>query len=129
MHHRIIRVKRQGGGPRRLDRNWTLAGVFVEGKVEADRVRLSVQEVRDADAYAADAAQGVRLFIDEPSSLMPLKTILQRTERGRGLVSLVLKLDQGGGEVELEVRERYRISPSIRQSLKAVAGVLEVQEI
>jgi len=102
---------------------------FVEGKVEADRVRLSVQEVRDADAYAADAAQGVRLYVDEPDSLAPLKTILQRTGRGRGLVSLVLKLDQGGGEVEMDVPERYRISPSVRQSLKAVSGVLDVQEI
>ena len=98
--------------------------------VEIDRageeVKLRAQTIRSVDEVVKDAGEGLRVFVEDPASLEPLKARLG--ERGKGLVSLVLMSD-GGREVELRLKGRYRVTPQIRGAVKSIPGVVEVQEI
>ena len=49
-------------------------------------------------------------------------------EKGKGLVSLVL-MGKGGREIELRLKERYRVTPQIRGAIKSVPGVVDIREI
>ena len=42
-------------------------------------------------------------------------------------MSFVLIKDAGQGEVEIELPNRYRISPQIASAMRAVPGVVEVE--
>ncbi|RVA85568.1 hypothetical protein EN910_32960, partial [Mesorhizobium sp. M7A.F.Ca.CA.004.01.1.1] len=58
----------------------------------------------------------------------PINTLAgQLTVRGEGQVSFVLIKDEGEGEIEIELPNRYRISPQIASALRAVPGVVEVE--
>ncbi len=101
----------------------------VEARADGDRARLAVQKIDDADTFVADAAGGVRIFLGDPVPLESVRTVLQKTGKGGGMVFLVLRLPDRGEEVEVEVPSKYAITPTVRQSLKGVRGVIDVHEI
>ncbi|MDE1174084.1 MAG: DNA polymerase III subunit alpha [Parvibaculaceae bacterium] len=98
----------------------------VEIDRDGDDVRLRAQSVAALDQAASQAESGLRIFIDNEQPLAHLRARL--SDRGRGLVRLVL-LREGGREVELKLDGGYRITPQIRGAIKAVPGVIDVQEI
>ncbi|MEP6567408.1 MAG: hypothetical protein ABJB10_19920, partial [Mesorhizobium sp.] len=58
----------------------------------------------------------------------PLGTLAsQLGVKGEGQVSFVLIKEGGEGEVEIELPNRYRISPQIASAMRAVPGVVEVE--
>ncbi|MFT6509577.1 MAG: DNA polymerase-3 subunit alpha [Parvibaculaceae bacterium] len=97
----------------------------VEINREEDEVRLRLVAVKSVTSVAADAAAGLRIFIE---STDPLSTIQSRLEKkGRGIVSLIVL--SNGKEVEMSLNGGYHITPQIRSALKSVPGVVEVQEL
>jgi DNA polymerase III subunit alpha len=56
------------------------------------------------------------------------KQVMQRQGRGRGKMSLVLELDRAR-EVEMSVPGDWAISAATRAAIKAIPGVVEVQDI
>ncbi|MGB3808973.1 MAG: DNA polymerase III subunit alpha, partial [Parvibaculum sp.] len=98
--------------------------------VEIDRTgeegKLRAQSVRSVDEVVANTSAGMRIFIEDQKPLAGLKTRL--TERGKGLVSLIL-LGEGGREIEIQLKGGYKVTPQIRGAIKSVPGVIEVQEI
>jgi DNA polymerase-3 subunit alpha len=58
----------------------------------------------------------------------PLKAVTRHLNaRGDGLVSFVVIKDDGKREIEVELTEKYRISPEIAAALKTAPGVLDVE--
>ncbi len=100
--------------------------VSVEIDRSNDEVKLRAQSVRSVDEVVANAAAGMKIFVDAEEPLAALKSRL--SERGRGLVSLVL-MGEGGREVELKLPGGYKVTPQIRGAIKSVTGVVEVQDI
>ncbi len=66
---------------------------------------------------------GIRLFLGDRTALDSLSRALAREAPGRCRISLVLDLADGQ-EVELALPERYRLSPAMRQAIKAVSGLV-----
>ena len=100
--------------------------VSVEIDRTGDEVRLRALGVQPLEAATANVEEGMKVFIEDPTTLEPLKARLK--ERGKGIVSLVL-LAERGREVEIELKDRYRVTPEIRGAIKSMAGIVEVQEI
>lgn len=47
--------------------------------------------------------------------------------RGDGLVSFIVIKDEGKREIEVELTERFRISPEIAAAMRSTPGVLDVE--
>ncbi len=101
----------------------------VEAEVEAEQLRLRVNSIRSLDAVVADAAAGLRIFLRDTAPLPMIEARLPDKGRGKGRVSLVLMTGEEVQEVELDLPQPYAITPQIKASIKAVPGVIEVQEI
>jgi DNA polymerase-3 subunit alpha len=57
----------------------------------------------------------------------PIEPVAKRLDaKGDGEISVVLLLD-GGGEVEVKLPGRFKISPQIAGAIKAVPGVIQVE--
>ncbi len=103
--------------------------VLVEAQNDGGHVRLTAKTMRSLEKAAADTDTGLRIFVSESDPLAILRKLLNDQDAGRGLISLVLKTEDGRQEVELSVPGKYAISPRVREAIKGLPGVLEVQEV
>jgi len=103
--------------------------VLVEAQSDGGDVRLTAKALRSLEKAAADTDTGLRVFIGRTDPLATLRNLLNDQDAGRGLVSLVLRTEDGHQEVELSVPGKYAISPRVREAIKGLPGILEVQEI
>ncbi|MEL0151500.1 MAG: hypothetical protein VW950_07675, partial [Rhodobiaceae bacterium] len=77
------------------------------------------------------AAEGLRVFIDRPEACGGLKTRLDEVklkphQRG-GEVSVIIM--GSTREVELRLPDKYGVNPRIAGAIKAVPGVVHVEEL
>ena len=97
-------------------------------RIEEDSLRLTVQTVQALDEAVAKSGAGLRIYLRDEGPIGSLKQLMDRERRGKGKVSFVLDLD-GGREVEIALRETYAISAATRAAIKAVPGIVEVQDL
>ncbi|MEL6296834.1 MAG: DNA polymerase III subunit alpha, partial [Pseudomonadota bacterium] len=107
----------------------------VEATMEADQLKLLCRSAQPADDSLAGAgpAGGLRVFVGAASAMPVLRSILDRSDeagpKGRGPI-LVTLLDPGlPGEVDLSLGESLPVSPQVRGALKAVPGVLTIEDL
>ncbi len=100
--------------------------VLVEIDREGDEVKMRVQTVRPVDEVAATAAAGLKIFLDSPEPLASIKSRLP--DKGRGVVSLVL-LAGAGREVEMELKDRFHVTPPVMAAIRSIPGVVDVQDL
>ncbi|HBF97088.1 MAG TPA: hypothetical protein DDW95_00930, partial [Alphaproteobacteria bacterium] len=80
------------------------------------------------DKLTARANEGLRIFIDAPRPLDSIRQRLGEAGTGGGYVNLVMLIDGGSREVEMRLPGQYDVGPRARGAVKAVAGVVDVQE-
>ncbi len=96
--------------------------VAAEDRPEGISVRII--SVKPLDAMSGGLKQ-LRVFLRAED---PLRSIERHLPRGGdGDVSLVLLLDEGSREVEVQLPGRYQISPQIASALRAVSGIEHVE--
>ncbi|MEQ8655342.1 MAG: DNA polymerase III subunit alpha [Kiloniellales bacterium] len=98
-----------------------LLGVDLRGG--GDELRMTVQEVELLEHAAANAAQGIKVFVNDPEPLSALKALLERQGRGRGRISVVLDIGPGE-ELEFELDGGFNLTPDSRRAMKNLAGLV-----
>ena len=97
----------------------------MEADLEGEDVKLRLQGVEVLDKAAATAITGLTIFVRDAR---PLDSIAQRlTNGGRAPVRLVMLMDKGR-EVEIALGNKFTVTPQIKGALKAIAGVVDVQD-
>ncbi len=108
--------------------------VRVEASLEADQLKLLARSVKPVEQAVADApGMSLRIFVDREEALSPLATLLEQAGAAAqratpGAVSLCLVDSALPGEVEIDLGRQYKLNPRIKGALKALPGVLDVQE-
>jgi DNA polymerase-3 subunit alpha len=98
----------------------------VQASLEGDEVRVRILTAEALDAAAHRMQKGLRIHLRDAA---PLAAIASRLDRkGDGEVSIVVMLE-GKREVEVKLPGRFGLSPLIAGALKAVPGVLAVENI
>jgi DNA polymerase-3 subunit alpha len=95
---------------------------------DSDEAKYLAQNFRPLEQAAAAAVDGLRVYIGSEAPLEPLKDILSNEKRGRGRVEIIPKIP-GYETLTLELQDHYQISPEIYRAVRAIPGVLDVQEI
>jgi DNA polymerase III subunit alpha len=95
---------------------------------EDEVIRLTVQSVQPLDDAVATAAAGLKIFLRDPAPVDSLKKLMERERRGRGRVNLVLDIDRAR-EVEISLPGGWTISAATRAAIKAIPGIVDVQDI
>ena len=100
--------------------------VRVEADVEGEDVKLRLQGVERLDKAAATMTSGLTIFVRDAK---PIDSIAQRlVNGGKAPVKLILMLDQGR-EVELTLGNKFTVTPQIKGAIKAISGVVDVQDL
>jgi DNA polymerase-3 subunit alpha len=100
--------------------------LFLSAEAQGEDVRARIQSVEKLDQAAEKMQKSLRIFLRDEK---PLEGISRRLElRGDGDVSMVLMLADGG-EVEVRLPGRFKVSPQVAGALKAVPGVVAVEAL
>ncbi len=101
--------------------------VTVAAENRPEGVNLRVQTMHSLEEEASRIQKALRIFLRDPAPLSMLSG--QLSQRGEGHVSFVVIRDGGQCEIEIELADRYRLSPQIASAMKAVPGVVDVELI
>jgi DNA polymerase-3 subunit alpha len=111
--------------------------VQAEMDVNSGQLSLLLRGARPLDAVAAsggDGGSGFRLFVNDAGAVRTVRSILARTAeagpvRIRGAIHLTLMDPALPGEVDMEIGTGLPVSPQVRGALKAVQGVVDVEDL
>ncbi|MDU8912050.1 DNA polymerase III subunit alpha [Aestuariicoccus sp. MJ-SS9] len=108
--------------------------VTVEATMESDQLKLLGRSVAPIDVAVADAGSaGLRIFVEEPDAIPNIASVLARAaeqlpKAARGPVHLRLSDAKLPGEVDIDLRQNFPVTPEIRGAVKSLPGVLAVEE-
>ncbi len=99
--------------------------LMVQAAVEGEDVRVRIQSVEPLAQAATKHQKGLRIFVRDEA---PIPTLGERLrERGDAEVSLVMILDGGAREVEIQLPGRYAASPQLASAIRAMPGIVSVE--
>ncbi|MGH6872015.1 MAG: DNA polymerase III subunit alpha [Rhizomicrobium sp.] len=106
------------------------AGKSIQITVAADSIdeelKLRALAIADLDKAAADAGEGLRIYLEDTR---PLGAIAgQLNKPGKGLVTLVVPASEGR-EVEIKLPQKQLINGVIRNAIKSLPGVAMVESV
>lgn len=99
--------------------------ITVAAEDRPEGINLRIQTVKSLEDEASLVQKALRIFVRDAAPLGTLSA--QLSTKGEGQVSFVVIKDDAQGEVEIELPNRYRISPQIASAMRAVPGVVEVE--
>ena len=109
--------------------------VTVEATMESDQLKLLGRSVAPVDVAVADAgATGLRVFVNEPSAIASVASVLEGISGtpirgGKGPILFCLMDPTLPGEVEIDLGGDFPINPQIKGAIKSLSGVQEVAEL
>ena len=107
----------------------------VEATSEGDTLKLLARAVQPIDAVVADAGvAGLRIHIGAAGALPSVAALLARMAEGGGAgvrapISLCVAEPDMGQEIDITLPTPYPVTPQIKGALRAVQGVLMVEEL
>ena len=102
----------------------------VEAALEGDTLKLLARAAQPIDQVAADAgAQAIRVHLNKVEAIPSLAALLAKVEgRTKAQITLCVPDDQGR-EIDLTLPQPYPMTPQIRGAIKAMNGVVLVEEV
>ncbi len=98
--------------------------VLVSAEERPEGINVRLQSVELLDKFVSGLKQ-IRVFVRDETPLASVERHLIR--KGDGAVSLILLLQEGRREIEVNLPGRYAVSPQIASALRAVQGVVQVE--
>jgi DNA polymerase III subunit alpha len=104
----------------------------VEATLEGDTMKLLARAVQPIDQVAADAGgSSLRIYLDRIEAAASVASLFARLDGGRskGQIILCVPDPATGREIDLALPNPYPITPQIKGAIKAVQGVVTVEEM
>ncbi len=98
----------------------------VEADVDGEDIKLRLQGLEMLDQAAASVVQGIQIFVRDSA---PLESISKRLQPGGKAPARLTLLLESGREVELSLGSRFAITPQVKGAIKAIHGVVDVQDL
>jgi len=99
--------------------------ITVQADERPEGIGLRIQTAQSLEEQSIRMQKALRVFVRDAG---PLKTVANHLNmRGEGLVYFIVIKEDGRREIEVELTQRYRLSPEMAAALKAAPGVLDVE--
>jgi len=93
-------------------------------------VSVRIQSVESLEAEAARVTQNLRIFLRDEKPIAGISAMLtgkSSPRRGESRVSVIVIDGNGEMEVEVTLREKFKMTPQFANAIKAVPGILQVE--
>jgi DNA polymerase-3 subunit alpha len=102
----------------------------VEANLEGDTLKLLARGAAGIDTVAAEAgASALRIHLNRAEAAASVAALFARVEgRNRAQITLTVP-DEKGREIDLVLPQPYPVTPQIKGAVKAISGVVMVEEV
>ncbi|PTX46601.1 DNA polymerase III alpha subunit [Gemmobacter caeni] len=103
----------------------------VEANLEGDTLKLLARSAQPIDSVAAEAGgTNLRIHLNQAEAVASVAALFARVEAGRSRGQITLTVaDAEGREIDLTLPQLYPVSPQIKGAIKAMQGVVMVEEV
>jgi DNA polymerase-3 subunit alpha len=102
----------------------------VKAELEGESLKLLAQSVATIDAVAAQAgAANLRIHLARAEAIPSLASLLARVEGRREATITLCVADPDGREIDITLPDTFPVTPQIKGAIKAIHGVLAVEEM
>jgi DNA polymerase-3 subunit alpha len=103
----------------------------VKAELEGETLKLLAQAVQPIDQVAAEAGgASLRIHISRAETATSVAALFARVENSRSRGQIILCIpDQTGREIDVTLPADYPVTPQIKGAIKAMPGVVMVEEI
>ena len=91
-----------------------------------EELKLRALSISDLDKAAADAGEGMKIYLEDTRPLNAIAAQLRQS--GKGIVTLVVPGSEGR-EVEIKLPQRQQVSAALKGAIKAMPGVAMVESV
>lgn len=99
--------------------------ITVQAEERPEGIGLRIQTAQSLEEKSVQMQKALRVYVRDCG---PLKTVARHLNtRGDGSVYFIVIKDEGSREIEVELTEKYRISPEIAAALRSAPGVVDVE--
>ena len=99
--------------------------ITVGAEERPEGIGLRIQTAQSLEEKSVQMQKALRVYVRDSG---PLKTVARHLNtKGDGSVYFIVIKDEGSREIEVELTEKYRISPEIAAALRAAPGVIDVE--
>ncbi len=102
--------------------------VNTELRLDGETLRVTALDLDLLDRAAAEAGGGLRIEIDRPDALAPLRSLLEREGRGKGKVLIAPRIGHGT-HLDIALPGGFKVSPRLAQAVRLISGVAAVAEL
>jgi DNA polymerase-3 subunit alpha len=93
---------------------------------DGDELKLRAAAIADLDAAAANAGEGLKVYLQDPSSLGAIAAQLKQP--GKGIVTFVVP-GGPGEEVEIKLPKTLQVTVALKNAIKSLPGVAQVESV
>ena len=102
--------------------------VNVQAEVRDEEIRVIIQSVSTLESLTRNISKNLSVFMRDSSPIKNLTEQLKpQNANGSGDVTLVVIHDSGHTEVEIQLPERYEVTPKVAGALKTLPGVIDTR--
>lgn len=99
--------------------------ITVAAEERPEGIGLRIQTAQSLEEKSVQMQKALRVYVRDSG---PLKAVAAHLNtRGDALVSFIVIKDDGQREIEVELTEKFRISPEIAAALRTAPGVVDVE--
>jgi DNA polymerase-3 subunit alpha len=93
---------------------------------DGDELKLRAASIVDLDAAAANAGEGLKIYLSDDSSLSAIAAQLKQP--GKGIVTFIVP-GAAGEEIEIKLPKTLQVSVPIKNAIKSLPGVAQVESV
>ncbi len=99
--------------------------VGVEAEMRPEGISFRINSVQSLEEKSIQMQKALRVYVRDSGPLRSVAAHLNT--KGDGLVSFIVIKEDGRREIEVELNEKYRISPDIAAAMRSAPGVIDVE--
>ena len=99
--------------------------INVEADERPDGVSLRIISAQPLDEAAKKVGRKLTVFAGDAKCLGPIQAQLK--PGGEGQVTFIVSREAGAKEYEIELKDRFQLSPAIAGGIKSLDGVVDVR--
>ena len=92
-----------------------------------DELKLRTILIEDLDAAAAQAGEGLKIRLSDPTPIPAMMRELKLP--GKGLITLIVPGAADNQEVEIALPKRVQVSQQLKSTLSSLSGVVEIETV
>ncbi len=98
-----------------------------EKREDSDNLSFIINVIEDLDKAVSEVANGLKIYINSPQAVKPLKEVLDADSNGRN--NIYIKPYNNEWDVEITLKSKYALGKDTLTKIRSIPGITDIKEL